>query len=81
MSVMFRDPHLSEVVTWRSALSGTHVLRAMVRAPDEVQNFSGINIQAGTLVLHVRVSDVAGLASGDVFDVRGETRMVQGHPD
>lgn len=77
---MFADPHLSEAVTLRPAGGGEHPMRAMVRAPDEVQGFGGISVQAGTLILHVRVADAPTLAADDVFDVRGGTRKVQGQP-
>ena len=80
LGVMFQDPYLSEEVTWHAGAGGTKAVRAMVRAPDEVQNFSGIVLQAGTLILHLRVADVPGVAASDLFDVRGETRRVQGQP-
>lgn len=77
---MFADPYLSEVVTLRPYDGGELTLRAMVRAPDEVQGFGGISVQAGTLILHVRVEDAPNLAADDVFQVRGSTRKVQGQP-
>ncbi len=80
VNVMFADPHLSEAATLRPASGGEIAVRVMVRAPDEVQSFGAVSLQSGTLILHIRIADAEDLAADDVFDVRGQTRKVQGHP-
>lgn len=80
VNVMFADPHLSEAVTFRPISGGQHAVRAMVRAPDEVQGFGSVSLQSGTLILHVRIADMPTIEAGDVVNVRDEIRKVQGHP-
>ena len=75
MDDLFADPNMAASVTYQG-----RSIRALVRRPDRDVQFSGIAIHTATLVLEVRVSEVASPQAGNVVEVDGESFIVQGNP-
>ncbi len=81
MDVLFADPNLARDAVWRADGTGPPVaVRIMLRQPDRVGSFGETRLLAETAVLDIRLADAPALASGDVFEIGGETFMVQGEP-
>jgi hypothetical protein len=81
IDVLFADPNLGLDAVYRVGGADPGVtVRAILRRPDRVGDFGETRIVAETLVIDVRVSDVAAPADGDAFDIGGETFVVQGEP-
>ena len=75
MDDLFADPNMAASVTYQG-----RSIRALVRRPDRDVQFGGIAVHAATLVLEVRVSEVASPQAGNVVEVDGESFIVQGNP-
>jgi hypothetical protein len=81
IDVLFADPNLGRDATYRAAGADPGVpVRVILRRPDRVGEFGETRIVTETLLIDVRVSDVATPADGDAFDIGGETFVVQGEP-
>lgn len=80
MDVLFTDPNLSAAATYIPAGDAARDVRVIVSRPDVENGFADVRVQSDTMVLKVRVSEVAQPRKGDVFILDGETRLVQGAP-
>lgn len=82
VDAVFNDPNIAVDAIWTAAASGTPVtVRAIVQAADQATRFDMIRVQSETLVLDVRVSEMAAPVEGDVIEVLGEMRVIQGLPE
>jgi hypothetical protein len=82
IDALFTDPNLSVDAIYCAGggeAPGTTV-RAIVRQPDRIGNFGGTRIAAATLVIDVRVSEVAAPAEGDTIEMSGTVYVIQGEP-
>ena len=75
MDDLFADPNIAVSVTYQG-----RPVRALVRRPDRDVQFGGVSIHAATLVLEVRVAEIAAPQAGDRVEVDGENFVVQGNP-
>lgn len=81
MDVLFADPNLARDAVWRATGAGTPVaVRIMLRQPDRIGSFGETRLLADTTMIDVRTAEAPMLASGDVFEIGGETFVVQGEP-
>jgi hypothetical protein len=81
IDALFADPNLGLDAIYRVGGTDPGVpVRVIVRRPDRVGDFGETRIVAETLLIDVRVSDVAAPADGDIFDIGGEAFAVQGEP-
>ncbi|MFO1152756.1 MAG: hypothetical protein U1E42_03680 [Rhodospirillales bacterium] len=81
IELLFNDPNLGTNAVYRAGGAEPGVpVRAIVRRPDRIGSFGETRIVAETLVIDVRVSEVAAPAEGDTFQIGGETFVVQGEP-
>ena len=55
-------------------------VRVILRRPDRISEFGETRIVAGTVVIDVRVSDVAAPAEGDTIEADGTVYVIQGEP-
>ncbi len=78
---LIHDPVLSEEVTWDpGGGADMETVRAVVKAPDQIDDFRGAPIHSETVILSVLVADLPNPVAGQLFTVRGEARAVQGVP-
>jgi hypothetical protein len=81
IDILFSDPNLGVKVIYRAggADPGT-MIRAIIRQPDRIGNFGETRIAAATLVIDVRVSEIAAPAEGDAIELDGTVYVIQGEP-
>lgn len=81
IDALFADPNLGFDAVYRvgGAEPGMPV-RVIVRRPDRVGDFGETRIVAETLLIDVRVSEVAAPADGDTIEVDGTVYFIQGGP-
>ena len=81
IDVLFADPNLGIDAVYRAggADPGAPV-RAIVRQPDRVGDFGQTRIVTGTVVIDVRISDVAAPAEGDTIEADGTVYVIHGEP-
>jgi hypothetical protein len=81
IDALFADPNLGVNVIYRAGgeAPGT-MIRAIVRQPDRIGNFGETRIVAATLMIDVRLGEVAAPAEGDTIEVEGTIYVIQGEP-
>jgi hypothetical protein len=81
IDVLFADPNLGTDAVYRAsdADPGT-MIRVIIRQPDRIGTFGETRIAAATLVIDVRVSEVAAPAEGDTIEMDGAVYVIQGEP-
>jgi len=81
IDALFADPHLALDAIYRAggADPGAPV-RAIVRQPDRIGEFGETRIVAETVMIDIRVSEVAAPAEGDTIEVNGTVYVIQGEP-
>lgn len=78
---VFADPNLARDAVWRAGGTGAPVtVRIILRQPDRIGNFGETRLLAAATVIEVRTVEVLELAEDDVFEIGGETFVVQGEP-
>jgi hypothetical protein len=81
IDVLFADPNLGTAAVWRAGGADPGIpVRVIVRQPDRIGNFGETRIAAATLVIDVRVSEVAAPAEGDTIEIDGSVYIIQGEP-
>jgi hypothetical protein len=81
IDALFADPNLGVEGVYRAggAVPGVPV-RVIVRRPDRIGTFDETRIVAETLLIDVRVGDVAPPADGDTVEVDSEVYVIRGEP-
>ena len=81
IDALFADPNIATDAVYRAggADPGT-MIRAIVRQPDRIGNFGETRIAAATLMIDVRVSEVASPAEGDTIEMDSTVHVIQGEP-
>jgi hypothetical protein len=81
IDALFADPNLGFDAVYRvgGAESGMPV-RVILRRPDRVGEFGETRIVAATLLIDVRVGELADPAEGDTLDIGGAVFVIQGEP-
>jgi hypothetical protein len=81
VDVLFADPNIATDAAWRAGSADPGMpVRVIVRQPDRIGNFGETRIAAATLVIDVRVSEIAAPAEGDMIEMNGTLYVIQGEP-
>jgi hypothetical protein len=81
IEALFADPNLGIDAVYRMGGANPGVpVRVILRRPDWVGEFGATRIIAETLIIDVRVSEVAAPADGDTIEVDGTIYVIQGTP-
>jgi hypothetical protein len=81
VDALFADPNIATDAVWRTGGADPGMpVRVIVRQPDRIGNFGETRIAATTLVIDVRVSEVAAPAEGDTIEMNGAVSVIQGAP-
>lgn len=81
INALFADPNLGRDAVYRAGGANPGVpVRVILRRPDRIDVFGETRIATETLVIEVRVSDVAAPADGDTIELDGAVYVVQGEP-
>jgi hypothetical protein len=81
IDTLFADPNLGTDAVFRAGGADPGMpVRVIVRQPDRIGNFGETRIAAATLVIDVRVREVAAPAEGDTIEMNGAVYVIQGEP-
>ena len=81
IDALFADPNLALDAVFRAGGADPGVpVRVIVRRPDRVGEFGETRIVAETLLIDVRVCELADPAEGDTIEVDSMVYVVQGEP-
>ena len=81
VDVLFADPNLAVDAVYRAGGADPGIpVRVIVRRPDRVGEFGETRIVAETVMIDIRVSEVAAPAEGDTIEVNGTVYVIQGEP-
>jgi hypothetical protein len=81
IEALFADPSLGRDGLYRAGGADPGIpVRVILRRPDRVGEFGETRIVTETLLIDVRVSEVAAPADGDTVEVDGTVYVVQGAP-
>lgn len=80
LAVLFADPNIGLEAIYTSDGGAPVVVRAVVRRPDEVTNFSDARLWSETARVDLRVAEVANPRPGDRVEIDGEVFLIQGEP-
>lgn len=76
---LFADPNIGVDAVFRAGGADPGVpVRVILRRPDRVGEFGETRIVAETLIIDVRVSEVAAPADGDTVEVDSTVYVIQG---
>ena len=78
---IFANPSMAVAALWISAAtSDERTIRVIRRAPDRITEFGAARLMSDTMVLDVRVSDLADPRPGDLIVIGTESFTIQGEP-
>jgi hypothetical protein len=81
IEAIFRDANVAEDAIWRAGGAGDGVtVRIIRKSPDEVVGFGSSRAIMATVLIDVRVSEVASPASGDTAQISGDVFEIIGTP-
>jgi hypothetical protein len=81
IDALFADPNLGRDAVYRAGGADPGIpVRVIVRQPDRVGTFGETRIVTETLLIDVRVSEVAAPADGDTIEVDSTVYVIQGAP-
>ena len=81
MDRIYANPSLAVAALWISALTSEELtIRVIRRAPDRINEFGATRLMSDTMVLDVRVSDLADPRPGDLIVIGTESFTIQGEP-
>jgi hypothetical protein len=81
INALFSDPNLASDSLYRAGSGDPAIpVRAVLRRPGRVGEFGETRIVAETLLIDVRVSNVAAPADGDTIEADGTVYVIQGAP-
>ena len=81
IDVLFADLNLGIDAVYRAGGADPGMpVRVILRRPDRISEFGQTRIVAKTLLIDVRVSEVADPAEGDTVEVDGTVYVIQGEP-
>ena len=80
LAVLFADPNIGVEAIYTSDGGASVVLRAVVRRPDEVTNFSDTRLWSETARVDLRVAEVPNPRAGDRVEIDGDAFFIQGEP-
>ncbi len=81
IDTIFRDANVAEDAIWRAGgLGSGFAVRVIRKSPDEVVSFGSSRTVMATVLIDVRVSEVASPASGDTAEIEGDVFEIIGTP-
>jgi len=80
LDTLFADPNMAKDAIFTPSNGITVPGRIVLRRPDRVSDFGETRLHSETTVIDIRVADAPALASGDAFEIEGESYVVQGEP-
>lgn len=80
LDALFADPHLARDVVYTAQGDAPALVRAILRRPDDVTNFSEARLWSETTRLDLRRAEVASPRPGDRIEIDGEAFLIQGEP-
>jgi hypothetical protein len=81
IDAIFRDANVAEDAIWRAGGAGDGVaVRVIRKSPDEVVGFGSSRTVMATVLIDVRVSEVASPASGDTTEINSDLFDIIGTP-
>ncbi len=81
IDALFADPNLGRDGLYRAGGADPGIpVRVILRRPDRVGEFGETRIVTETLLIDIRVSEVATPADGDTIEVDGTVYVIQGEP-
>lgn len=81
IDALFRDPNMAADALYRPCASLVDVpCRVILSMPDDATNYGAGSVVSETMMIDVRLSEVAAPTEGDRFTVNGEALIVQGAP-
>jgi hypothetical protein len=81
VDAVFRDRNVAEDALWRpGGVGGGIAARVIRKSPDEVVGFASSRAVMATVLIDVRVADVASPASGDTAEIAGDLFEIIGTP-
>ena len=81
IDALFADPILALDAVYRAGGVDPGIpVRIIVRRPDRVGEFGETRIVAETVMIDVRVSEIAAPADGHTFEVNGTVYVTEGEP-
>lgn len=81
IDALFADPNLSVAAVYRAGGTDPGLpVRAILRRPDRIGEYGDTRIAAETLVIDIRVSEIAEPANGDTMEMDGAIYVIQGEP-
>lgn len=81
IDMIFIDPNVAEDAVWRAGgAEPGFTVRIIRKSPDNVVSFGGSRAVMPTVVIAVRVSDVAAPRSGDTVEIDGSIFEIIAEP-
>ena len=80
LALLFADPNIGVEAIYTSDGGAPVVVRAVVRRPDEVTNFSDARLWSETARVDLRVTEVPNPRPGDRIEIGGDAFIIQGEP-
>jgi hypothetical protein len=81
IDAIFRDGNIAEDALWRAGgLGSGQAVRIVRKSPDEVVGFSASRAVMATVLIDVRVSEVASPVASDSVEIDGELFDIIGTP-
>jgi hypothetical protein len=80
IDALFADSAMARTVTYTLVAGLPQTMRAVIKSPDRVIDVRDIAIHTPTLVVDVRVSDIATPQEGDTLTIGTLLYAVQGEP-
>lgn len=81
IDTIFRDGNIAEDALWRAGgLGSGQAVRIVRKSPDEVVGFGASRAVMATMLIDVRVSEVASPVAGDSVEIDGELFDILGTP-
>ncbi len=81
IDAIFRDGNIAEDALWRAGgLGSGQAVRIVRKSPDEVVGFGASRAVMATMLIDVRVSEVASPVAGDSVEIDGELFDILGTP-
>ncbi|MDO5757536.1 MAG: hypothetical protein Q4P24_08475 [Rhodobacterales bacterium] len=81
MDRIFANPSMAVAALWMSATtSEERTIRVIHRAPDRITEFGAARLMSDTMLLDVRVADLADPRPGDLIVIGTDSFTIQGEP-
>ena len=81
IDAIFRDGNIAEDALWRAGgLGSGQAVRIVRKSPDEVVGFGASRAVMATVLIDVRVGEVASPVAGDSVEIDGELFDIIGTP-